>query len=142
MTSQLDTTTCLGIPVPLSLKGIVSVPPVCYPSQGDKETIEILQNFGRELHRPANEITQACNLASGFSDIVIILERPRRIHKFKDSFTKSVEDCPTLKAVDELVRLATKGARSIHTVTVLDVFSFQPDKKDISSDEEMPFGTC
>jgi hypothetical protein len=124
MSAELDTTTCLGIPVPLSLKRIVSVPPVCYPSQGDKETIEILQHFGKELRLPANEITQACNLASGFSDIVIILERPRRIHKFKNSFTEFVKDCPTLKAVDELIRLATKGARSIHTVTVLDVFSF------------------
>lgn len=82
-----------------------------------------------------NEIAKACDLASGFSDIVIILTRPRETHKFDGSFTEFVKGCKTLQAVDELIRFATKGARSIHTVTVVDMFSFQPDENDTPIDE-------
>jgi hypothetical protein len=39
-----------------------------------------------------------------------------------------VQDSRTLLAVDECIRFASKGARSLYSVTVLNVFSFQPEK--------------
>ena len=78
---------------------------------------------------PCDEIDHACNLASGPSDIIVILERPktRASHNYGHPFPQFVGDCKTLWAVDELIRFATNGARSIHTVTVLDAFSFKPN---------------
>ncbi|BCS27789.1 uncharacterized protein APUU_60837A [Aspergillus puulaauensis] len=129
--------TCLQIPVPLSMKDLAHAPPVCLPTRGDHEAIEILEKFGKALLRPEDELTQAQNLAAGFSDIVVILERPRhrRNHKFDVSFEDFVQSCGTLLAVDELIRFATKGARSIHTVTVLDAFSYRPDKYTTDEDK-------
>ncbi|KAJ5482987.1 hypothetical protein N7539_006433 [Penicillium diatomitis] len=133
-----DIQTCLDIPVPLSMKELVRAPPVCLPTRGDLETIEILEEFGKALLRPEDEITQAQNLSAGFSDIVLLLERTlhRTNHKFDDTFEDFVGNCKTLWAVDELIRVATKGARSIHTVTVLDAFSFQPHQYATEQDEQ------
>jgi hypothetical protein len=138
MGTQWNALTCLGIPVPQSLRQLAFTPPVCLPTQGDLEAVEILKDLGKELCRPEDEIIQACNLASGFSDIVVILERPRRSsnHNFNVDFVRFVENSRTLQAIDELIRLATKGARSIHTVTVLNAFSYQPDKKRTLNNEK------
>lgn len=38
-----------------------------------------------------------------------------------------MQNCGTLRAIDDLVRFATQGARSIYTVTVLNAFFYQPD---------------
>ena len=43
--------------------------------------------------------------------------------------------CKTLWAVDDLIHFATNGARSIHTVTVLDAFYFKPDNTSPVPDE-------
>lgn len=138
MSTQWNAQTCLDIPVPQSLRRLAFTPPVCLPTQGDLQAIEILKDFGKELCRPEDEITQACNLASGFSDIVVILERPlrRSYHRFNVDFAQFVETSKTLQAVDELICFATKGARSIHTVTVLNAFSYQPDKNRTIDDEK------
>jgi hypothetical protein len=129
---------CLGIPVPLSVKALVSAPPICLPTRVDCETIEILENLGNLFGRPKDEIKQAQNLAAGLSDIVIILQRPRDryYHPYDVGFDEFVKSCPTLQAVDELIRFATRGARSIHTTTVLDAFSYQPDKKVTKQDQK------
>ncbi|KAL2799730.1 hypothetical protein BJX66DRAFT_332779 [Aspergillus keveii] len=133
-----DHQTCLGIPVPVSVRALARTPPICLPAPADHETIEILGNLGRKLYRPQDEIKQAQNLAAGLSDIVIILERPRdrKNHNFNVDFDKFVRTCNTLWAVDELIRFATRGARSIHTTTILDAFSYQPDKKVMEQDQE------
>jgi hypothetical protein len=118
------------------VRELVQAPPICFPTHGDQETIQILEDFGKSLKREDDEINQACNLATGFSDIVIILERPRdrRWHKFNVPFEQFVQDCRTLTAVDELIRFASKGARSIYTVTVLNAFSYQPYKNNKEQD--------
>ncbi|KAL2844286.1 hypothetical protein BJX68DRAFT_277864 [Aspergillus pseudodeflectus] len=130
--------TCLGIPVPLSVKALAKAPPICLPSRADCETIEILENLGNLFGRPKDEIKQAQNLAAGLSDIVIILQRPRDryYHPYDVGFDEFVKTCPTLQAVDQLIRFATRGARSIHTTTVLDAFSYQPDKKATKQDQK------
>lgn len=81
------------------------------------------------------EIEKELDLASGPSDLVIILQRPARNHNYAISFEKFVQDCPTLKAVDELIRFATNGARSIRTVSVLDALMFKPGWRKRVSDE-------
>jgi hypothetical protein len=128
MDSHPKTNICLGIPLPKCIQTLPRTPPVRLPSLGDILSLKLLGNFGEEFRRPEDEIEKACNLASGPSDIMIILERPGPSHKYGNTFQKFVDDCPTLWAVDELIQFATNRARSIHTVTVLDAFSYKPDK--------------
>ncbi|KAJ6116215.1 hypothetical protein N7523_005896 [Penicillium sp. IBT 18751x] len=119
--------TCLGIPTPESLRALVRAPPLCLPTPGDVAAVKITGGLGKDLSRPADEVTQGESLADGLSDIVIILQRPlnRSKHNPKVSFHDFVEDSRTLSAVKELIHFASKGARSIYTVTVLNAFPFQ-----------------
>ena len=119
----------LGIPIPKRMVCLPRQPPVCHLTTTDLETLDVIRNFGQEFGCSEIEIEQALNLASGPSDLVIILQRPASNHDYTVSFEKFVQDCPTLKAVDELIQFATKGARSIHTVTVLDAYMFKPKRR-------------
>ncbi|KAH7157956.1 hypothetical protein B0J13DRAFT_650739 [Dactylonectria estremocensis] len=116
----------LDIPVPLCVQDIVREPPVSWPREEDIKVLHLIRNFGEEFLRPRDEIEQACNLASGPSNLVIILGRPHKRQNYAVLFSEFVKRCETLKRVDELIRFGSKGARSIHTVTVLDAFSFKP----------------
>lgn len=128
---------CLGIPIPLSVQALPRTPPASFHHLGDLSSLQALKDFGKEYDVPCDEIDQACNLASGPADIVVILERPktRTSHKYGHPFPQFVGCCRSLWAVDELIRFATNGARSIHTVTVLDAFSFKPNDKSHIPDE-------
>ncbi len=118
------------------MQALPSAPPVALGNTNDHEVLELLRRFGRRLHRPEDEIEQACNLASGPADLVVILERPAPTQKYRVSFEQFVTDCKTLKAVDDLIKFATRGARSIYTVTVLDAFSFKPLKEQTEPSDE------
>jgi hypothetical protein len=129
--------TCLGIPIPLCVQVLPRTPPVSFHHLGDLTSLQALIDFGKEFDIPCNEIDHACNLASGPSDVVVILERPKTpgSHDYGLPFPQFVYCCKTLWAVDELIRFATNGARSIHTVTVLDAFSFKPKGESHIPDE-------
>lgn len=128
---------CLGIPIPLSVQALPLSPPASFHHLGDLSSLQALRDFGREFDVPCDEIDQACNLASGPSDVIVILERPktRTSHEYRHPFSRFVGNCNTLWAVDELIRFATCGARSIQTVTVLDAFSFKPKDRSRIPDE-------
>jgi len=119
------------------MRELPRAPPVISADAADKEVLRLLRAFGKEFNCSEGEITQACNLASGPSDIVVILERPAPNHNYEATFEEFVSDCKTLKAVDELIRFATNRARSIYTVSILDTFSFKTRKTwSRPSDEE------
>ncbi|EWY79391.1 hypothetical protein FOYG_17439 [Fusarium oxysporum NRRL 32931] len=118
---------CLDIPVPCCVQKLIFEPPVRLPNLQDIKAVNLIRNFGNEFGRRSDEIDQACNLASGPSDMVILLERPHKSQTYHGTFGEFVKRCKTLKSVDKLIRFSSKGARSIHTVTVLDAFSFKPE---------------
>ncbi|KAJ9419476.1 hypothetical protein QL093DRAFT_2565542 [Fusarium oxysporum] len=118
---------CLDIPVPRCVRKLIFEPTVCLPNVQDIKAVNLIRNFGKEFGRWRDEIEQVCNLASGQSDLVILLERPHKSQTYRRTFGDFVKRCETLKRVDELIRFSSKGARSIHTVTVLDAFSFKPE---------------
>lgn len=127
----------LGIPVPKSVMSMRKLPPVFPNSIGDLRAAELIEDFGREFGCSSAEITQALNLASGPSDVIVVLERPLkpRSHDYAAPFEQFVSSCETLSAVDELIRFATKGTRSIHSVTVIDAYMFKPDERPSIPDE-------
>ncbi|CZR49893.1 uncharacterized protein FPRO_16099 [Fusarium proliferatum ET1] len=117
---------CLDIPVPRCVQKLIFEPPVCLLNVQDIKAVNLIRKFGDEFGRRRDEIDQACSLASGPSDVVILLERPHESQTYHGTFGEFVKRCKTLKSVDELIRFSSKGARSIHTATVLDAFSFKP----------------
>ena len=137
MTNSHNHRICLGIPIPLSVQALPRTPPASFHRPCDLASIQALKDFGKDFNVPCDEIDQACNLASGPADIVVILKRPktRTSHNYGHPLPQFVSCCKTLWAVDELIRFATNGARSIHSVTVLDAFSFKPDHKSHIPDE-------
>ncbi|KAH7187138.1 hypothetical protein DER44DRAFT_800654 [Fusarium oxysporum] len=110
---------CLDIPVPRCVQKLIFGPPVCLPNVQGIKAVNLIRKFGDEFGRRRDEIDQACSLASGPSDVVILLERPHESQTYNRIFGEFVKRCKTLKSVDELIRFSSNGARSIHTVTVL-----------------------
>lgn len=94
-------------------------PPLCLPQQNDFQAIQILRKHGRDPGCYSHSISQASNLASRLSDIIVILERPRTEESQLPNqiFGGFLNDCDTLKAVDELIRFGSRGTRDIGTVT-------------------------
>lgn len=120
---------CLDIPVPRCVQELLrrTQTPVCFPKDEDGRALGLIRRLGEEFHAHEHEIEKACCLASGLSDIIIILYQQGKRQNYQAPFDQFVNECPTLQAVDELVRFCSKGSRSIHTVTVLDALSFTPD---------------
>ena len=87
---------CLDIPIPHCTQDLLQEPPICFPVEEDIKTLQLLRDFGEEFGCPTAEIEQACNLASGTSDLVVILERPHIRQTFTLPFHEFVRDCPTL----------------------------------------------
>lgn len=127
---------CLSIPLPRCIRNLVEVSPVPVYHPSDKDVLDLITGFGRNYCANENEIQQACDLAAGYSDLVVILQRPAPHHDYSVDFEKFVADCPTLDAVDDLIRFATKGKRSIQTVSVFDVYSFKPGLDDERPSDE------
>ncbi|RDW57891.1 uncharacterized protein DSM5745_11409 [Aspergillus mulundensis] len=116
--------TCLGIGLPSCLRDL----PVSTPTSADSEDVaaskgqrvrEAICTLGEKSQTPQVEVEEACYLAAGLSDVVILLERPKPRHNY-------IQRCPSLKAVDELVKLATNGTRSINNTSVIDAFLLKP----------------
>lgn len=120
-----DSHVCLDIPLPTCIQDLRQPPPRVAFKPRDHEVLYRLEDFGRQERRSAHEITQAKELAWGYSDVVVLLESPARNHRYDVDFDTFVKSSPTLKAVDNLIRFATRGYRSIGNVTVLDALSFK-----------------
>lgn len=96
----------LGLPVPCEVQVLPKAPPVCIASKGDIVVIKMLRGYGAERGIDENKTAQACSLAAGLSDVVVLLERPRA-KTCNVTFDRFVEKSKTLQAVDDLVRFAT-----------------------------------
>lgn len=121
---------CLDIPLPHCIWKLVEIPPASVSLPSDRDVLDLIIKFGQKYGRNENEIQKACDLAAGHSDLVVILERPAPRQNYSVDFGKFVSDCPTLDAVDDLIRFATKGERSIESVSVFDAYSFKPGVDD------------
>lgn len=63
--------------MPRCLRQMTQSPPVCLLRDGDFQATQILREHGQKSGSSSHSITQASNPASGLSDVIIILERPR-----------------------------------------------------------------
>ncbi len=119
---------CLGMPIPKCVRDLIEETPHICMQPIDADILLRIEKFGRDHNIPKDEIDKACKLASGYSDVIILLCRPSDGHRYSENFKDSVRHCPTLDAVDKLIRYASRGQRTIQDVSVLDAYSFQPKK--------------
>ncbi|GIJ84948.1 hypothetical protein Asppvi_003803 [Aspergillus pseudoviridinutans] len=117
---------CLGIGLPSCLRDLPVPPPVSLADSKDQQVFDAIRALGIRSQVPQEEVEKACCLAAGPADLVILLERPGPNHDYTDDFEDFVRRCSTLQAIDELIRFSSKGARSIHTTSVLDAFLLKP----------------
>lgn len=125
----------LDIPVPKSVRRMLTVPPVCLSKVEDLHILDLIKELGQEFDCCQDEIRQTLNLASGPSDLIIILERPLDSPNYTLTTEEFIRKSPTLNAVDELIKFSTKGTRSIYTVSVLNAFMFIPEKRPTALDQ-------
>lgn len=90
---------------------------------------KLLFDFVTKSSRPSKETVHICNLAAGNQDVVVVLERPYHNLTYDVTFEELVVTCPTLRAVDRMLRFATSNTRNVHNIIVLDASAFKAKKK-------------
>lgn len=108
------------------MRNLTCAPPVATTLPADDAVLQLLKNFGIKEGCSQHERDQACRLAKGYNDIVVLLDSPARSQVYNMEFRDFVSKSPTLSAVDALIKFTTNGARDINNVTVLDALSFKP----------------
>jgi len=129
-------TTCLNMVLPMCMKQMTQQRPL--PRyENDTADLESIIRGLCERHKIAEpEVAKSIALASGYGDVLILLERPSMDHDYDDDLETFVERSPVLQGVDELIKTATRGSRSIFDTVVLNVFPFKPKGRSYPSDEE------
>ena len=110
------------------MRDLISTPPYVQPRAYDFETLSMLRLLGSEFLRSEQEISIACKLTYGLSDIVIMLERPSSHHNYELPFDDFVDASASLRGLNGMIKLATGGLRTIANVSVLDQYSFKPSE--------------
>jgi hypothetical protein len=83
-----------------------------------------IENLGKTLRISDAGIYNSIELATGYPDIVVVLREP--CDSFDElGFDEMLEQSPALQLVDESIRIATKGLRSIHDTTMPDRWMFR-----------------
>ncbi|KAK7926854.1 hypothetical protein PG985_003852 [Apiospora marii] len=112
---------CLDVPVPGCIRGLLvqEASVSCAESADYKINRRIRAFCENEKHYSSAAIDLACDLASGPSDLIVLVESLPQVLEYNADLATFVRECPMLKAVDELIHFASNGTRSIETVSVL-----------------------
>lgn len=113
---------CYGMPIPESVRELLEEPLHVCIQQKDVGILHLIRSFGREHRMPEFEIERACDLASGLSDIVILLERPLDGHNYSGLCAKlrgseSAGPNYTVRLEREKVYLRRHGSGRVHLST-------------------------
>jgi hypothetical protein len=121
-------TTCLDMVLPFCMKQMIQQRPLPKYENNTDDIESIIRGLCEKYKVAEPEVEKFIALASGYNDVLILLERPSMDHDYDDDLKTFVEHSPVLQGVDELIKTATRGSRSILDTVVLDVFSFKPSE--------------
>ncbi|KAI8623038.1 hypothetical protein F5Y19DRAFT_405572 [Xylariaceae sp. FL1651] len=125
--------TCLDVAIDHRLKRL------CKPTGLQKNAAKpsehplILQEYGRIQGRKTAEIKVTSELAGPATTggIAVTLQQPRSNHPFQNGLEAVIQDCETLKTLDQLFRRASCGTLNIRdNVSVIDLIPFTPGDVD------------
>ncbi|KAH6668543.1 hypothetical protein B0J14DRAFT_169192 [Halenospora varia] len=123
---------CLGIPVDHRLRTLIrKIRPIGI-SKVTGAHLQILREFGESLvgedDEPINisELNFALDLAGPDTTggILVLLLQPLETQMYKNGFIADVDDCKTLKAIRQLVSLASNQLSGLDNVSVFDMLPF------------------
>lgn len=94
--------------------------------------VQILREFGESLvwddDEPTNisELNFALDLAGPdtIGGILVLLQQPLETQTYKNGFIADVDDCETLKAIRQLISLASNQLAGLDNVSVFDMLPF------------------
>jgi hypothetical protein len=129
-------TTCLDMVLPLCMKQMIQQRPLSKYENDTNDIKSIIRGLCERYKLAEPEVEKFIALASGYNDVLILLKRPSMDHDYTDDFKTFVKRSPVLQGVDELIKTATRGSRSILDTVVLDVFPFKPKGRSYPTDEE------
>jgi hypothetical protein len=119
---------CAGIPIPqqiIALRPEQSVSSLA--EQGcDAAVRQTIQSFAAKYDIGEDEAQKARYLATGYNDVIILLQRPAKDHDYTVSNEDFVKASPVLRCLEETIRFTTNGARNIGNTRILDAFTFKP----------------
>ena len=122
----LESQLCLGMPIPASIRSLFATQQRLTRRPSDEAVQAAIRGFGRKHNIHVDETDKACFLASGYDDVVVMLERPAKDHDYSQSCEEFVKRSPVLHGTDTLIRVSTHGSRTISDTSVLDAFMFKP----------------
>lgn len=110
----------------------------------------ILADLPRRIYHEKNitgpEIQFAQDLAAPATTggILILVERPSNGHKYGARFDTIIENCATLKAVNELLQIVSGGACNIRNTSVFDFMPFinEGSERDTDKNREIAQQAC
>jgi hypothetical protein len=123
---------CLGIPVDYRLRGLIRrIRPIGI-SKALGPHVQILREFGESLlwdgDEPINisELNFALDLAGPdtIGGILVLLQQPSKTQTYENGFIADVDDCETLKAIRQLVSLASNQLAGLDNVSLFDMLPF------------------
>lgn len=123
-----DQSVCAGIPIPQQIIALRSEQRVSsLEEQGcDAAVRQTIQSFAAKYDIGEDEVEKAYYLATGYNDVIILLERPARDHDYTVGNDDFVKASPVLRCLDETIRFSTSGIRNIGNTRILDAFAFKP----------------
>lgn len=89
-----------------------------------RDHLQPLTDLGERWQLSNNALNNALSLACGYSDLVVVLTEPCNIAEHVP-YEKMFNNTPTLRRVDEALRFAFHGHRSVENTIILDVQPFR-----------------
>jgi len=121
----------LGIAIDHRIRRLIQ--PVEYaPGDQAGNHISILNARGRALARSKEEIAVTADLASPGSTggIAVILQQPRENHAFEAGAEAVIDECPTLRALEEVFFVVSGGKLALlHDISVIDLLPYTSNDK-------------
>lgn len=108
------------------MRALTNIPPVTVIDTADGDAVSILRQSGIDNKITPAGMGKARELADGPGDVLVLLDCPAPNYDYNVSFQQFLDECATLKAVDDMIKFATSGTRDISTISVFDANSFIP----------------
>lgn len=128
-------TRCLDVAIDHRIRRLFQ--PVQIESDGDSNHVSIIESHGRRLARSSGEISVTAALAgpSTTGGIAIVLQQPRHNHPFEQGLDAVIDDCDTLRALQDIFQTVSLNSLDIRTnVSVVDVLPYVSEKPDNADD--------
>ncbi|KAK2059144.1 hypothetical protein LY76DRAFT_592570 [Colletotrichum caudatum] len=130
MASDTQTMICLDIAVDHRIRRLLKPVPR-YATKGVSTHVSLLEQEGQSLQVPGAEIQVTAQLAGPpvKGGIAVMLQQPRNNHPFERGLDAVIDDCETLRALEEMFSVVSCGTLDLREdITVVDLLPYVSGK--------------